>query len=385
MSPGRHQRDGRPRLRPAPGPDSTRLRSAPERILLVRLSHLGDVVHALGIFHALRAAHPGAEIAWAVQDEFAELVASLPGLTRVIGFDRRGGLGAWFRFRRELRDFRAEWSVDAQGNSKSAAAAWLSGAPRRTASARADWQEPWAAWTTTEHAPGLVPPARHAMERMAELARFVAPTVALPLRTDAALSAAEIDAGRRALAERVPRTGRRLFLVHLSTPGDIRGWPLEHWAGLVEALCASERGVLVLSGPAEAGAGAELARRVPAHPGVAHWIGQRGLRLLAAVFRAAAERGAALIACDSGPMHLAAAHGLRVLLLEGPQDAARTGPWPVAGTGTVVGEAPHRAVRASIRPPCAPCLARRCRHPDGPVCLLDLRPPDVLAAVRAGE
>jgi len=112
------------------------------------------------------------------------------------------------------------------------------------------------------------------------------------------------------------------------------------------------------------------------------------IRFLAgsAVFRAAADRGLELVACDSGPMHLAAAHGLPVILLEGPQDAARTGPWPLHGARADTDErAHHRTVRARERPHCAPCLARRCRHPEGAVCLLHIQPADVLAALRSAE
>jgi len=71
-------------------------------------------------------------------------------------------------------------------------------------------------------------------------------------------------------------------------------------------------------------------------------------------------------------MHLAAAHGVRVIALEGPQDAARTGPWPLADSG------PHHVVRTRRTLECAPCLKHRCRHPEGPVCMASLAPEDVL-------
>src|SRR6185369_13377691 len=135
---------------------------------------------------------------------------------------------------------------------------------------------------------------------------------------------------------------------------------------------AAERGALLLSGPAEEELGRTLARELAGEARLAHWVGQRGLRALAAVFAAAARRGLELVACDSGPMHLAAAHGLRVIALEGPQEAARTGPWPRAA---------HAVVRSAHAPECAPCLARRCRHADGPVCMSGIGAADVLAAL----
>ena len=71
-----------------------------ERIVLVRLSHLGDVLHALPVFHALAETFRGARIAWVIQREYAELVRPLARLERVIEFDRRGGARAWLASRR---------------------------------------------------------------------------------------------------------------------------------------------------------------------------------------------------------------------------------------------------------------------------------------------
>jgi ADP-heptose:LPS heptosyltransferase len=346
----------------------------PDRILLVRLSHMGDVVHALGVFHALHAAYPRARIAWAIQPEFAGLLAGLPGLERVIPFERRGGIGAWWRLARELARFRPDWTIDAQANAKSGAVARLSRAPRRSAPHRADWQEPWAAWTAREHAPALVPPARHAMQRMEALVRALVPGARLPLRMDAALDAEERERGERLLVARTPAAGSDPVLLHLSSPEDVRGWPRGRWRELVVALAARGKAIVVLSGPAEAELHHALARELPADARVTHWVDQRGLRELAAVFTAAARRGWRMVCCDSGPLHLAAAHGLAVVALEGPQDAARTGPWPLAG-------AAHAVVRTPDVPECAPCLARRCRHPEGAVCMCGITAGHVLAAL----
>jgi ADP-heptose:LPS heptosyltransferase len=345
----------------------------PDRILIVRLSHLGDVVHALGVFQALHAAFPSAEIGWAVQTEFAGLLRGLPGLARVFLFERHGGPAAWIRLARELAAFRADWAVDAQGNTKSAAAIWLSRAPRRVAPHRADWQEPWAAWSAREHAPALVPPARHALQRMENLARQLVPGVELPLRSDAGLSASEVERGEHALEQLLSTNPGRAVLVHLSSPEDVRGWPGERWAELVHALRQRGRGVLLLSGPGETALGQALVGQFERDEGVAHWVGQRGLRELAALFTAAARRGLALVSCDSGPMHLAAAHGMRVIALEGPQDGARTGPWPPARG--------HSVVRSARAPECAPCLKHRCHHREGPVCMRGIGAQDVLAAL----
>jgi heptosyltransferase I len=346
----------------------------PRRILLVRLSHLGDLVHALPVFHALRARYPRAQLGWVLQPEFAGLVEGLPGLDRSFHFDRRGGARAWPRLAAELAAFGADLAVDAQGNAKSALVSLASGAPRRTGLAREDWREPFAAHALTESAPPLGSTrAAHAMERMEHLARHLGGSDAL--RRDPGLSQVELARGA---AELVGRLGsaRAPVLLSLSPPADLRAWPAERWAQLARLLAREGRGVLLISGPAEAELGALLSRELAGAEAVSHWVGQRGLRLLAAFFSAAAQHGARLVACDTGPMHLAAACGLPVLALAGPQDPLRTGPWPIPGPGSR-----HLVLAADQPPPCMPCLARRCDHARGPVCMERIRPEDVLAAL----
>lgn len=358
----------------------------PRRILIVRLSHLGDVVHALPVFHALRAAHPAAEIGWAVQPEFADLVEKLRGLARVFRFERRGGARAWPKLWRELAAWSPDWAVDAQGNVKSAMVTLGSRAPRRSGLDRADWAEPFAATSSTDSAP----PARgtHAMDRMSALARHVAQGVdeRLFTRTDIGLDASEIAHGT-GLFERFG-LGERATILHLATPGDVRAWPAEECAELARLIAREPRGgpqrVLIVSGPAEAALGREIGDRLAHEPRIVHWRGQRGLRELAALFTVAARRSATFVGCDSGPMHLAWACGLRVVLLAGPQDEQRTGPWPVPREGpdeVDVSTLDHRVLRARPSPYCAPCLERACSHPEGPVCMRRIAPRDVAAAV----
>ena len=139
------------------------------RVVIVRLSHLGDVVQTLPLVHALRASVPDLELAWAVEPPFAELVAPL---AQVFPFERHGGLKAWPRLARALRTFRPDLALDAQGNLKSAVATRASGAPRRVGFAPADWREPFHRLALTEHAPPA--PGPHLVERVWSLARYIA-------------------------------------------------------------------------------------------------------------------------------------------------------------------------------------------------------------------
>jgi heptosyltransferase-1 len=346
----------------------------PRRILLVRLSHLGDVVHALPVFHALRAAHPEAEIGWAVQPEFAGLIEGMAGLSEIFRFERRGGARAWVKLLGEVRAWKPEWTVDAQGNAKSAMVTIGSGARRRSGMHRADWREPFAARVLTDSAAAVGKEVAHAMEKMLALARHVAPQQgeAAIGRADLGLSPAELEQGRALRTRFLPGESGPGVILHLSSPKDVRSWPPGHFEDLARELAGRGEPVLLLSGPEEEMEGRQLAQRLEGSASVRHWVGQRGLRTLAAFFASAGESGARMVVCDSGPMHLAVACGLPVICLAGPQDERRTGPWMNPTRGRA-----QRTIRARASPPCAPCLARKCEHPLGTVCMRDLAPMEV--------
>ena len=300
--------------------------SPTHRILICRLSHLGDVCHALPLYHALRRAHPEAELGWVIQPAFADLIRGLPGLKQVFLFDRSGGLGAWPRLAKSMRDWGPDWTIDAQGNWKSALVTRLSGAPRRLGFHRRDWQEPSGAWAMTEYAERAL--GKHSIQRVQKLAEVVLtdcgePKFHLPISPEATQS------GAAYLATRLPDRGRPRRIVHPGCPGDRRSLPLDQVEGLVRGLVQGGEDVLLLSGPGEKSSGQELSQRLENLEAVQHWIDQRSLPQVTSLFAAAAGEGIRLVAGDSGPAHLAAAMNMGVDMWTGPTDPEATGPWPL--------------------------------------------------------
>ena len=114
-----------------------------ERVLLVRLSSLGDIAHTLPAAAGLAAARPDLVLSWVVQRQWAPLLRDVPFLDHVFAFDRNGGVRALLRVRGELRQRRPSVALDLQGNWKSAGSWRSSPAPgpgsdrSRAASARA--------------------------------------------------------------------------------------------------------------------------------------------------------------------------------------------------------------------------------------------------------
>lgn len=115
--------------------------SAPQRILIVKLSAIGDVLMATPVARALRQAFPDSFIAWVVERKSADVVIGNPYLDEVIVWDRvkRGSmvvdatrfLGSLYRLRRELRSRRFDVCIDLQGLLRSAGVCLASGAKRR--------------------------------------------------------------------------------------------------------------------------------------------------------------------------------------------------------------------------------------------------------------
>lgn len=363
----------------------------PQRILVVRLSHLGDVVQTLPLFHALRERFPAARIGWAVETRFCGILDGLPGLDTLIRFDRAGGVRAFAAGLRAVRAFAPDLAIDAQANWKSAAVLRASAARRRVGPAPADWRERFAHLLANEHAAELAQREHHAQERVLALARHVCGEFVV--RRDPALSPAESAHGRALfdaalLAARAPH-GRRAALFQVSPAGDVRTPPDELLVASALELARAGHPLVLTSAPREAERTRALAARIArdssgaaAAAGDVHVATRcepESLRDFAAWLTAAAQDGAVFVSADSGPLHLAGAVGLPCVCLSGPFDWRLTGPWPVANATA----SPHRALVAAPPLDCAPCARRWCTRNGGRVCLEALDANDVARAAQA--
>ena len=288
--------------------------AAPRRLLLVRTSALGDIVHALPTLTALRRAFPTARIGWVVDESFAGLLAGHESIDELLVVPlrrwRAGGRGRARElggFLRRLRGFRADVALDLMGNHKAGLLALASGAPRRIGLRRGDRREPSSALWLTEAVP---PRGAHAVERM------------LSTLAPLGLESPGIDFAPEALAcGRGDGPPGPYVYLHPGAAWGNKRYPAAHW-GAVAALVAARREVEVLvgAGPGEEDL-AEVA--VAASAGAARRHDARTLEELARVVR-----GARVVAAgDTGALHLAAALGRAVVAVHGPTDPERHGPW----------------------------------------------------------
>jgi heptosyltransferase-1 len=331
------------------------------RILLVKLSSFGDVLHALPTLEALRRAFPQGQITWLVEAAYAPLLAGHPALNEVWVAPRlkpgqllTGANPANLReLLARLRSRAFDLVVDLQGLLKSAIWVRLARSPRKVGY---DQTRELSYLALTERVPPFDPDG-HAVWRYLNLARYLgAPDAAPPARPRFRLGL-NLPTDLRRL---VPDAGRHpLVVLHPGARWQSKLWPAANWAGLASRLRARGFQVAVTGGPGDRELAAPIFALLAEPP--VDLVGRTSLAELAGVLRAARL----MVTTDTGAMHLAAALGTPVAALFGPTAPWRTGPF---GTG-------HEILRLNL--PCSPCFKRRCPEPR---CLTDLPVETVAAA-----
>ena len=304
----------------SPAGSSEPLASATPRILILRLSAIGDVAMASGIVPALRSRWPDAHLAWLIEPAAAPLLTHNPMLDELIVWPRAEWLALWktrrlvtlFRrvmaFRRSLRAARFDVVLDLQGLLKSAVWGWLSGAPRRVCLRGREG----AHLLATER---LEPPPSTAPKRMGSEYRYLArhlgaaeeafqPDIAVGdsarLAAHAALASSGIDVTAKA----------RYAVLCPFTTRPQKHWFEDRWTVLAHRLRESGFTPVLLGGPADREAAARIATGVP---GIANLVG--ALKLDESV--AAIADAALLIGVDTGLTHIGSALGLPTVALFG--------------------------------------------------------------------
>jgi lipopolysaccharide heptosyltransferase I len=351
----------------------------PARILLVRLSALGDVLHALPVLTGLRSLLPDAEVDWAVEDRAAGLLTRRKDLRRVVVLPRRalasaraaplaaGGaaVGLAASFVATLRAGGYDVAIDLQGNLKSGVVTRLSGAGLRYGLPRAASREGNHLFLQRTARGAL---AVHRVERsLALVSRLLGREVPyVPPGFPTAASDAE-DA-REALGRAGVR-GTGYVVLHAGTSGfgSFKRWPEDRWADLAVRLGAAGDVPVLTCSPAERAATERIARL---SEGAARVVETSSLPALAEVLRGARQ----VVAADTGPLHLAALLDVPVLGLFGPKDPRVYGPYGLRTDGTP-GPLPV-LVREDVA--CRPCTLRRCADP---LCMRTLDPADVARRV----
>ena len=340
------------------------------RVLLVKMSSLGDVVHALpGVTDAAAALGDGSvSFDWVVEEAYAAVPARHPAVSRVIPIAWRRWRRNPAQSRREMRSFLAELRrqrydliVDAQGLMKSAAVTALARGRRRAGLSRSAAREGGASFFYGRQV--AVPGDRHAIARIRIL---FAEALGYPLPET------PLDYGLTFGAPAGGAAPPRCVLLH-GTTWESKHWPVRFWQETAHRAREAGYQVLVPWGDeSERRRAHEIA--APTGADVAE-----GMTLAELMDTLAAA--SLVVGVDSGPAHLAAALDVPTVVIYGSTSPALTG---CRG---------RRVVNLQARFPCSPCLGRVCTYrgaarswqgqPVDPACYATVAPDAVWRAVGA--
>jgi len=342
-----------------------------ERILLVKPSSLGDVIHALPVLDGLRRRYPTAQIDWLIGSSFASLLEGHPLIDDLVEFDRRrfGRLWrspaaaiAFVRFLRRLRRRRYDLIIDLQGLFRTGFMAYASGAGTRIGFRDARECAPR---FYTHHLPGGSGDV-HAVDRYLQVGDLLGFAPA-PVRFVLPLTETDRAEAAALLRNRANVPDKRIVAVAPGARWDTKCWLPERYAAMIDGFHDSGDDVscVLLGGPDETGRCAEVAAGCRTAP--LDLAGKTNLRQLAALI----ERADLVVCQDSATAHIATAMNRPLVCITGPTNPLRTGPY--RRLSDVVW----------LEPECAPCYLRRlpqCPHDHR--CMRDLTVEQVLAAAR---
>jgi lipopolysaccharide heptosyltransferase II len=334
---------------------------APRRIVLIKPSALGDIVHSLPVLTALRARFPQAHIAWVVNRAYQPLLEGHPDLDETLTFDRAAARAGWLGAGRALAGFlgtlrnrRFDLAVDLQGLLRSGLMSLATGARRRVGFADA---REGGRWCYTDRVDAPRNRALHAVDRYWRLAGALGAAAGPPVfRVHVAPAAAKWADGELA---GLPRPW---LVLGVGSRWLTKRWLPEHFAELANRVRSAFGGAAVFVGGADEAALAGAVRGRLGGPSL-DLTGRTALPQLVAVL----ARADVMLANDTGPLHLAAALGRPVVAPYTCTRAAWTGPYGPA----------HRAVETRVW--CAGSCRKRCSRME---CMAELTPDRLWPALR---
>lgn len=311
--------------------------SPPRRLLIIKPSSFGDIVHSLPALAVLRRHWPQTLIDWLIKEEWAELLIDHPALNDVLVFPM--DLSGWYRLQKQLRDHHYDWVIDLQGLLRSGVASLLCNAPMRVGFADSREGSRWCYTARIQPTARAVHAVDRGLDLLDQLGLANRHPVTFPLP-----GWAEAERWVEALwvKERMD-PGESAVVIHPSARWETKRWLPDRYAQAAEQLSSTSGARVIIIGGKDATPQInDVLRHLRCS--IINLAGKTTLPQLAALLR----RAALMISNDSGPMHLAAALGVSVVALFGPTDPGRFGPY---GTG-------HAVLNGNFD--CSGCSRRTC-------------------------
>ena len=327
-------------------------KASPGRILIIKLSAIGDVIHTLPFLEVLKGRYPETPIDWLIEEDAAQIIEGHKALDRVIVSRRKAwqrdllrpgrqaaSLREIVRFLRDLRSREYDLVIDVQGLLKSGL---MTGLVRGRRKVGFSGGREGSSLFLTER-PFPVNYEQHALDRYLQGAGY------LGCRADGWTGEIPVRSRDRQAVDRLIREKgleeRRLIAVNPVAKWKTKLWNSKKFSILAARMERELDGTVLFTGSLQDRPtigkiiGATETRAL-------NLAGRTTLKELAHLF----SRCDLLVTTDTGPMHLAAAMGCPVVAIFGPTSPLRTGPY---GEG-------HRVVREDLE--CGPCFKKSCDH-----------------------
>lgn len=302
-----------------------------QNILIIKMSSLGDVIHALPTLYALRKRFPEARITWAVHPAFSALLPGKPWVDEIYPVDRKRikKISYLRELHRDLASRHFDLVIDLQMIAKSALVAALSGGKKkigyhdaREGSFLASKPIKGAHWDG------------HIIEQLLDVAEYLGCDVSeieFPIR--------EHEEEKIRVREMLSQSGvsDRYVVLVPGTRGEYKKWPIAYWGELAARLAEQKIFTVISGAPSEAEMGEEI-RKLSPSPYTIDFIGKTNLLELAALD----EMASLHISCDTGPLHIANAMKTPIIALFGPTLPDRSGPFGNPNADTLLAEDPGK-------------------------------------------
>jgi heptosyltransferase-1 len=338
------------------------------KVLILKPSSLGDVIHALPVARLLKRHWPESRIHWWLDVNLVPLLQNDPDLAGIYAFERRRWAAPhrWpeiYTSIRAMRDQQFDLAIDLQGLARSSMFAWLADAGTTVGldNLREGGRE--AARAMYDLTPPRAAPRTHAVDRYLA----VLPLLRVPVHGDFEWLPPRVQAARRIRETWAPEDGRTRWIVLL--PGgrwDNKRWPVRYFVELARRLGdIPETKLVVLGSPSERPLGEEIAAAAPAR--CLNLAGSTSLDEMIEWIRLSRLT----ITNDTGPMHVAAALRRPVIAIFGPTAPWNTGPYGQLGN-----------VLQATDLPCVPCMKGQCAYQEPLACLHAITSEVVFAKAR---
>lgn len=298
-------------------------------ILIIKMSSLGDVIHALPSLYVLRKTYPKAHITWAVHEAFAGILPENPWIDEVYMVDRNRilDLSYLMQVRRDLHDRHFDLVIDFQMIAKSALISFLSGCSKRIG--YHDARE--GSFLANRPIAGAHKHG-HIIEQLLDVTRYLGCSVD---RIEFPLHSYETE--RKTLQDTLAARGVKgnFALLVPGTRGERKKWPTAFWGELARKMAEREIFTILAGTKNELSMGKEI-RSISPSPFTINMMGETSLLELCALEKLASLH----ISGDTGPLHIANAVHTPILALFGPTLPDRSGPYGNASSEVLMADHP---------------------------------------------